>query len=150
MKTRSVLLAVLLAGALGVSAVACSSNDDKADEATTTTAADVTTTTTDDDDDTTTTTADDDGAPCTADALALAGAASGPEGNFDEVTQFECDGGYAYAWLVDSSNPDGPIISEIFQDDGGEWSAVTGPLCDGTAAGNVPTEILDAGCTYAS
>jgi len=27
---------------------------------------------------------------------------------------------------------------------------VTGPLCDGTAAGNVPTEILSAGCTYAS
>lgn len=152
MKTRSALLALLLAGSLGVAAVACSSDDDSASTTTaaevTTTEADVTTTT--EADDTTTTTEADGGAECSADALALAGAASGPEGNFDTVTDFGCDGGYAYVWLVDGSNPDAGTISEIFEDDGGSWSAVTGPLCDGTAAGNVPTEILDAGCTYAS
>jgi hypothetical protein len=149
MKIRSALLAVLLAGALGVSAVACSSDDEKS--STDTTAAEATTTTAaDDDDDTTTTTASSGGAPCTEAALTLAGAASGPEGNFDKVTEYECDGGYAYAWLVDSSKSDSKIISQIFQDDGGSWSAVTGPLCDGSASGNVPTEILTKGCTYAS
>lgn len=148
MKTRSALLAVLLAGALGVATVACSNGDDDAADTTTTTEADTTTTT--EADDTTTTTEANDGAPCTADALTLAGSASGPAGNFDEVTEFECDNGFAYAWLVDSSNPGAGTISEIFQDEDGEWSQVTGPLCDGTAAGNVPTQILDKGCTYAS
>ena len=148
MKTRSALLAVLLVGALGVSAVACSSDDESS--STDTTAAPATTTTTAADDDATTTTAASSGAACTEDALALAGAASGPDGNFDKVTEYECDNGYAYAWLVDSSNPDSKTISEIFKDEGGTWTAVTGPLCDDTAAGNVPSQILTKGCTYAS
>jgi hypothetical protein len=147
-KLRTPLLALFLAALLGVSAVACSSDDDSA---TTTTAADVTTTTaddSDDSDDTTTTTADDSGAECTAEALALAGSASGPQGNFDNVTNFGCEDGWAWAWLDDSSGATTDVISEIFEDQGGEWTSVGDALCDGTAGSTAPTEVITQGCAY--
>jgi hypothetical protein len=139
MKKRSAFLAVLAATALAVSAAACSSDSDEG-ATTTTTVAEATTTTA----------AESTTAPCTEQALTLAGAASGPDINFDKVTEFECDGGYAYAWFEDSSKTDSPKLSEIFKDEAGTWEPVTGPLCDGTAAGNVPTEILTKGCEHAN
>lgn len=142
MTTRKILALVAVA-ALALGAAACSSDDDKAD-GTTTTAAPTTTA-----GENTATTAGGE-APCTEQALTLAGSASGPGANFDTVTAYECDNGYAYAWLVDGSNPDAGTISEIFKDEGGTWTSVGGPLCDGTAAGNVPTQILDKGCEYAN
>lgn len=88
-------------------------------------------------------------APCTREGLTLAGAAVGPDINFDTATEFACEGDYAYVWLVDSSKSDSPTLSEIFRDEDGTWEPVTGPLCDGTAAGNVPARILEQGCVHA-
>ena len=141
MTTRKILAAAAVAF-LALGAAACSS--DESADSTTTTKAPTTTA------GQSSTTASGGSAPCTEEALALAGTASGPQGTFDTVTEYECDGGYAYAWLVDSANPGAGTISEIFKDEGGTWESVGGPLCDNTAAGNVPSQILSKGCEYAN
>jgi len=150
-KLRNPLLAVALAAVLAASAVACSSNDDSA--ATTTTAAETTTTeaevtTTTEADDTTTTTEANGGAECSPEALANAGSASGPGGNFDTVDNYGCDDGYAWAWLSDSSGATTAQISEIFEDDGGSWSSLSlDSVCGGASAG-YPPEIVQNGCAF--
>lgn len=144
---RTPLLALLLAAVLGIGAVACGSSDDDAaantDDVTTTTAAD-----NGDDNGDTTTTTEASGAPCTPEALALAGAASGPAGNFDTVENYGCEDGWAWAWLSDSSGQTTSLISEVFQDEGGEWSSTGSALCDGTAGSTAPVDILEKGCEY--
>ena len=139
------LLSLCVAAALGFATTACTSSDDSASAATDAAA----TTGTDGDEVTATTTAvDGNGAPCTADALALAGSAAGPGATYDTVDSFGCEGGYAWAWLADPSSQTGALVSEIFADTDGSWSLVSLDEVCGPLSTGLPGSVLASGCRY--
>jgi hypothetical protein len=140
------LLPLCIAAALGFAATACTSSDDSSPV---TTDAAATTGTDSIEPTTSVDVAPGADAPCTADALALAGSAAGPGATYDTVDSYGCEGGYAWAWLADSSNQTGALVSEIFIDDGdGSWSLVSLDEVCGPLSTGVPEGVLANGCRY--
>jgi len=140
------LLAGLLAGALAVSVVGCSSDDESA---TTTTEANVTTTTeanttTTAGNDTTTTTAAGGGAECTRGEL-ISAALPSVDPAFDLVDDFGCEDGYAWIWMADDATDPVTLASRILKDENGQWVVLSTDVCGGASAG-LPPVVLEKGC----
>jgi hypothetical protein len=143
---RTMLLAGLLAGALAVSVVGCSSDDESA---TTTTEANVTTTTeanttTTAGNDTTTTTAAGGGAECTRGEL-ISAALPSVDPAFDLVDDFGCEDGYAWIWMADDATDPVTLASRILKDENGQWVVLSTDVCGGASAG-LPPVVLEKGC----
>jgi hypothetical protein len=145
---RTMLLAGLLAGALAVSVVGCSSGDESATttteaNATTTTEAKATTTTTAGND-TTTTTAAGGGAECTRGDL-ISAALPSVDPAFDLVDDFGCEDGYAWIWMADDATDPVTLASRILKDENGQWVVLSTDVCGGASAG-LPPVVLEKGC----
>ena len=147
---RSALLAGLLAAALAVSVVACSSSDNEAAtttteaRATTTTEARATTTTAGSGDATTTTAASGGGAECTRGDL-ISAALPTADPAFDLVDDFGCEDGYAWIWLADDATDPVTLASRILKDENGTWVPVSTDVC-GAASAGIPPTVLEKGC----